>query len=204
MGAKRITRLSGTAVAVLFGGGSAIWGLGMPNAGAPVAEVLQFYDERYARIIVGASLSLLAIAAFVLFAAALRRVLTERSGDDVLPTAAFGGAVLMAAAGLGAETINLTAALRAREDELGRDLGQALFEISQILGSTASGVGLGVFGLATGAAALRGNLALPRWVSVLLIVVGILVLSPLGHVNEVAGAGLVVMSAVIAIGIGDE
>ena len=87
----------------------------------------------------------------------------------MLPTAAFGGAVLVAAAGLGAETINLTAALRAREDELGRDLGQALFEISQILGSTASGVGLGVFALATAAAALRGSVVLPRWVSVVLL-----------------------------------
>ncbi len=201
MGAERTVRLSGTAVVLLFGVGSAIWGLGMPNAGAPVAEVLEFYDERYARIIIGASLSLLAMAAFVLFAAALRRVLTESSGDDVLPTAAFGGAVLGMAAGLGAETINLAAALRAREDELGRDLGQALFEISQILGSTATGVGLGVFGLATAAAALRGSIVLPRWVSVVLLIVGILLLSPFAHVNEVAGAGLVVMSAVIAIGL---
>ena len=85
-------RLSGAAVALLFGVGSAIWGLGMPNAGAPVDEVLDFYDERYARIIIGASLSLLAIAAFVLFAAALRTVLIESSGGDPLPTAAFGGA----------------------------------------------------------------------------------------------------------------
>ncbi len=60
--------------------------------------------------------------------------------------------MLGAAAGLGAETINLTAALRAREDELGRELGQALFEISQILGSTASGVGVGLFGVAAAAA----------------------------------------------------
>lgn len=201
MGAERTVRLSGTAVAVLFAAGSGIWGLGMPNAGAPVAEVLEFYDERYTRIIIGGSLSLLAIAAFVLFAAALRRVLTESSGDDVLPTAAFGGAVLMAAAGLGAETINLTAALRAREDELGRNLGQALFEISQILGSTASGVGLGVFALATAGAALRGSPVLPRWVSVVLIVVGIVLLSPLAHVNEVAGAALVLMTAVIALGL---
>ncbi len=201
MGAERTVRLSGTAVAVLFAAGSGIWGLGMPNAGAPVAEVLEFYDERYTRIIIGGSLSVLAIAAFVLFAAALRRVLSESSGDDVLPTAAFGGAVLMAAAGLGAETINLTAALRAREDELGRNLGQALFEISQILGSTASGVGLGVFALATAGAALRGSPVLPRWVSVVLIVVGIVLLSPLAHVNEVAGAALVLMTAVIALGL---
>ena len=203
MGAERTVRLSGAAVALLFGVGSAIWGLGMPNAGAPVAEVLDFYDERYARIIIGASLSLLAIAAFVLFAAALRTVLIESSGSDALPTAAFGGAVLGAAAGLGAETINLTAALRAREDELGRQLGQALFEISQILGSTASGVGMGLFGVAAGAAGLRGSVVLPRWVCVVLLIVGILLLSPLAHVNEVAGAGLVVMTAVVAIGVRD-
>lgn len=175
----------------------------MPNAGAPAAEILDFYDERSARIIIGGSLSLLGIAAFVVFAAGLRGVLLEGGRSDVLPTAAFGGAVLGMAAGLGAETINLAAAVLARDGELGAPLGRALFEVSQALGSSASGVGLGVFCLAAAAAALRGSQVLPRWAAVVLIVVGIVVLSPAGHENEVAGAGLVLVSAIVPLGLRD-
>jgi hypothetical protein len=202
--AGRTIRLSGITVVVLFGGGSALWGLGMPNAGAPTSRILDFYDERYTRIIIGAWLSLLGIAAFVVFAAAVRAVLLDGRRADVLPTAAFGGAVLGMAAGLGAESINLAAALLARSEELGRSLGQALFEVSQILGSTASGIGLGVFCLATAAAALRGAEVLARWTSFLLLVVGAVLLTPVSHINEVAGAALVLVSAVVPLGLRTE
>ena len=131
--ARRFAVWSGIAVAVLFGVGSAIWGLDMPEDGTPVVEVLEFYRETADQIVVGGSLSLLAIACFVLFAAAVRQVLIEAGGEEFLATTAFGGAVLAMAAGIGAETINLVAALRARDAELNEPLAQSLFEISQIL-----------------------------------------------------------------------
>ena len=114
-------RVSGVAVAVLFAGGNAIWALDMPDAGAPVAEVAGFYRDTADRIVVGASLSLLAIAALVWFAAALRDRLA--ASDRVLATTAFGGGILVAAAGLGAETINMAAALRARDGRAERRPG---------------------------------------------------------------------------------
>jgi hypothetical protein len=189
--------ISGIAVAVLFGVGNAIWGLGMPEDGTPRAEVLDFYSDRADRIVIGGSLSMLAIAAFVWFAAAMRQLLIEAGTGDLVATTAFGGALLGMAAGLGAESINMAAALRAQDDELGEELAQSLFEISQILGSAATGVGLGVFGIATGAALLRARTAVPSWAAIATLALGVLLLTPLAHLNVLAGAAMIAMTATI-------
>lgn len=196
--AARYAGLSGLTAALLFAVGNAIWGLGMPSAGTPVAEVLDFYNGRADRIVIGGTLSVLSIAVFVMFAAAVRQVLIEAGGDEVLATTAFGGALLGMAAGLGAETINMVAALRARDDELNEALAQALFEISQILGSTASAAGLGVFALATAAVALRTGRVLPRPHAVIILLAGVVLLTPLSHVNVLPGALMVLITAMIA------
>lgn len=197
--ARRYAGWSGMAFVALFGVGSAIWGLEMPGAGAPVAEVLDFYDDTSTRIIVGASLSLLGVAAFVLFAAAVRSVLIDAAGDDLLATAAFGGALLGLAAGLGAETINMTAAIRAGDGELSGPLARSLFEISQVLGSVGAGVGIGVFALATGVSALRTRAVLPHWIAIVLIIVGIALLTPLSYVNVVAGSAMLLVALLVAV-----
>ena len=199
MSAERQAGVSGIAVAVLFGIGNAIWGLDMPEDGTPVAEVVDFYRDTDDRIVIGGSLSLLAIAAFVWFAAAMRRLLADAEGGDVLATTAFGGAILAMAAGIGAESINLVAALRTQDGELGPDLAQSLFEISQILGSAATGAGLGVFALATAAVALRRQAVLPRPVATGLGILGVALLSPLAHVNWFAGAMLVLITLIVGI-----
>ena len=197
--ARRQAGLSGLAVAVLFGGGSALWGLDMPPRGAPASELLEFYRDTADRIVVGASLSLLAIAVFLWFAAAVRRVLIDAGADEVLATTAFAGAVLGMSVGIAAETINMMAALRAQDGDLTGPLAQALFEIPQILGSVASGVGGGVFGVAVGVAALRTRGALPPPVAVVLVVSGLVLLTPVVYVNFVAGAALVVLSALVGV-----
>ena len=199
MATQRAAGLSGISAAVLFGAASALWALDMPEAGAPVAEIAGFYRDTSGRIVAGASLSLVALAGFVLFAAALRQVLAEAEGDDLLATTAFGGLVVGVAAGLGAETINMVGALRARDGELSDALAQSLFEISQILGSTAAGVGIGIFVLATATVALRSGLILPRWLAILTGMVGIALLSPLSRVQEVPGAALVSITLLIAV-----
>jgi hypothetical protein len=197
--ARRYAGVSGIAVAVLFGAGNALWALDMPAAGAPVAEIAAFYRDTSGRIVAGGCLSLLAIAAFVLFAAAFRQVLVETGGDDVLATTALGGALIGMAAGLGAETINMVGALRARDGELSDALAQSLFEISQVFGSTASGLGLGIFALATAAVALRSGLVLPRWLAVVTAFVGIALLTPVSRVAEVPGAALVAITLIVGV-----
>jgi hypothetical protein len=77
-----------------------------------------FYTNTSGRIIAGASVSLVAGALFVLFAAGLRSILDEVADDGALGTTAFGGALLVVATGLGAETINMADALRAEHGQL--------------------------------------------------------------------------------------
>lgn len=198
---RKLAVVGGLAAAVLFAVGNAIWALEMPEDGTAVPAVLDFYRETADRIVIGGSISLLSIGAFVLFAAAVRQVIVDEGGDPALATTAFGGAVLGMAAGLGAESINLVAALRARDGELSEGLGQSLFEISQILGSTATAVGLGVFALAVAAAAIRADAILPRPVSLLNLAAGVLLLTPLSHLNWFAGAGLVLIAVSLSIGL---
>ncbi|MGH2838767.1 MAG: hypothetical protein ACRDJY_10550 [Thermoleophilaceae bacterium] len=195
--AERLAGVSGITGAVLFAVGSAIWGLDMPEDGTPVAEVVEWYGDTADRIVLGGSLSLLSIAAFLLFAGAIRRVLADAEGDDVLATTAFGGFLLGMAAGISAEGINLAAGLRAQDGELGDDLAQSMFEISQIFGSMLTGIGLGVFALATAVIALRSGLVLPRWLAIFTLVLGIALLTPVAHVNWVAGAALVLLCGLI-------
>jgi Domain of unknown function (DUF4386) len=195
--ARQHAILAGIATAVLFGAGNAIWALDMPDGGAPVAEVVGFYRDTADRIVAGGSLSVVALAAFVWFAAAMRQLLADSGGDPVLGTTAFGGAVVTTAAGLGAETINMSAALRARDGELSDALAQSLFEVSQALGSVASGAGVGLFALATGASALRSGL-LPRWLAAALAIAGLALLTPLSSINWLPGAALVVITAWVA------
>lgn len=194
---RRCAAWSGAITAALFAIGSLIWALDMPEDGTAAAAVVDFYRDTADRIVVGGSLSLLAVAAFVFFVAALRRVLLDAGGSDVLATAAFGGAVLGMTAGIGAETINVAAALSAREGELDHALARSLFETSQALGASATGVGMGVFSLAAGLDALRTSV-LPRRLALAMLVVGLVLLSPLAHVNWVAGAALVLITSTIS------
>jgi hypothetical protein len=85
------------------------------------------------------------------------------------------------AAGLGAETINMAAALRAGDGELGVPLAQALFDNSYVLGYNAAGIGIGLVALATGAVALRARALLPRWLAVVAVILGLGLLTPLSR-----------------------
>jgi hypothetical protein len=193
--ARRAAGWAGVAAAALFAVGNAIWALDMPSPGTPAQELVAFYDDSSTEILVGAPMSLLSIAAFVVFAAALRQVLVDAGGPEFLATAGFGGALLAMAAGLGAESINMGGALRAREGELTEPLAQALFEVPQVLGSYATAAGLALFALATGAAALRTG-ALPRWAAVATLAVGVALLTPLAIWNVAAGTAMIALALI--------
>lgn len=178
---RRATGLAGLGAAVLFGVGNALWAFDQPDAGAPVREIVAFYTDTAARIIVGGSLSLLSIGFFVLFASGVRAILREHEGDDLLATTAFGGALLLVAAGLGAETLNMVGAWRAEDGQLTSELGRALFEISYVLGYNGAGVGIGILLLAIAAVALRARALMPRRLALLLCVVGLAFITPLSR-----------------------
>jgi hypothetical protein len=173
--------LSAVGAAVLFALANALWAFQMPAQGASGPELLDFYRDLSGRIVAGALLSLISIALFVVFASALRSVLIELEGDDLLANIAFGGALLGMAAGIGAETINMAAALRAGDGELTVPLAQALFDTSYVLGYNAAGIGIGLLALATGATALRAGALLPRWLAVVALALGGALLTPLSQ-----------------------
>jgi hypothetical protein len=73
----------------------------------------------------------------------------------------------------------MAATLRAGDGELTEPLALALFDISYVFGSYASGIGFGVVMLAIGAAALRSRALLPRWLAVVAVVIGSAMVTPL-------------------------
>jgi hypothetical protein len=188
----RYAPLSGLAVFVLFAIGNGLWSLDIPSTDAGARELVEFYDDRSTRIVVGASISMLSIVLFVWFSALLRDRLELELGDRAagLPLAAFGGAILAFTVGLGAETINMAGALRARSDDgIGPELAQACFDISQILGFNAAGVGLAATIAATAVASLRGSRLVPRALALPALVLALTLLVP----------GLVRVTLLIAI-----
>lgn len=197
--ARKYAGISGITFVVLFGAGNSLWGFDAPEVGAHPDEILAFYRDNSDGIVIGATLSLLSIAAFALFAAAVRRVLVEAESDDVLATTAFGGALLALAAGLGAESINMVGGLRAEDGELSGSLAQSLFEISQVLGTIAAAVGVAVFSLATAIVALRTRLVLPRSLAIAVLLIGLSLLTPAARILQWPGGAMMLVALIIAI-----
>jgi hypothetical protein len=193
---RRITGLAGLGVVALFGVGNALWAFEQPDAGAPAREIGAFYANTSTEIVIGGSLSLFAIALFVLFASGVRAILRQYENEDLLATAAFGGALLAMAAGLGAETINMVGAMRADGGQLTPELGRALFEVSYILGYNGAGVGIGIFVLAIAVVALRSRALLPRWLALLLLALGVAFITPISRF--LLGPSLLLLTVVSA------
>lgn len=177
----RFAGWSALATALLFGTANALWVLDQPAFGASAQQLVGFYRHGSGRIVTGALLSLVSLALFIAFASAFRAVLVELEADELHANMAFGSVLVVVAAGFGAETINMAAAARAGDGRLTGTLAQALFETSYVLGYNAAGIGLGVLGIAVGAAALRARALLPRWLAVLAIGLGVLLLTPLSR-----------------------
>ncbi len=176
---RRMTGAVGLAVAVLFAAGNALWALDQPEAGASAHQIVSFYTSTSSRIIAGASISLLAGALLVFFASGVRALLRDHAPDDLLPSAAFGGLLLVVATGLGAETINMAGALRAKHGQLTPELSRALFETSYVLGYNAAGVGIAVLLGAIVGVAWRSPSLLPRWATAPLLLLAAAFLTPL-------------------------
>lgn len=166
---------------MLFVVGNALWALEQPERNASASELVRFYEELSGRIEIGALLALVSGAMFVVFLAALRGVLGDLEGNDLLADIAFGGGILGLAADVGAETINMAAAVRAGDGDLTEPLAMALFDVSYVLGYHAAGLGVGLVALATGAAALRARAQLPRWLAFIAVALGAALLTPLSQ-----------------------
>ena len=75
---RRVTGLAGLGTVILFGVGNALWAFDQPDGGASAREVMAFYASDSSSIVVGASLSLVSVALFVLFASGAREINASR------------------------------------------------------------------------------------------------------------------------------
>ena len=164
--------MSALAAVGLFSIANALWAFEQPAPDASAATIVEFYESASTRIVVGGLLSLVSIGLLVVFACFLRRVLIERGAGELLADLAFAGALLGAAPGLGAETVNAAAALRAGDGRLTEPLALALFDVSYVLGSYAVGIGFGLMTIAIGVAALRDPALLPRPLAIAAVAIG--------------------------------
>ena len=172
--------LSGLAFAVLFALGNALWAFDQPERSAGSAEIVDFFESTSSWILAGGTISLISLVFLVWFGAVVRERLlaaegSERSG---LPLLAFAGTVLAAAAGLGAETINMAGALSAEDGQLTADTAQVYFDLSYAFGAHAAGVTFAMIALPTGLTALRTGRLLPRWAAWLALGLGVVMLTP--------------------------
>jgi hypothetical protein len=190
MATHGLVRISGLAFLLLFAGGSLLWWpWGEVRAGDDPAVITQFFNNSQTLIVVGGTLSVLGIAAFVVFASAVR----DQIENPAVGTAALLGAAVTAVAGFGAETINMAGAIRATDDP---KLAQTMYEVPQVLGGYTSAVGAGIFALAVAAARL-----LNRFAAASILAIGVVLLTPLAaYVTEVAGGGLLLVVALVLVG----
>ena len=154
---SRYAPLSGLIAAVLFGAGSALWGFEQPAQDASSEEIVSFYEGTSTEILIGGTVSIVSFPFFVWFGAILRERLQAAEGGvgSGLPLVAFAGTVLIVAAGLGAETINMAGAMSADDGQLTADTAQVYFDVSWAFGAPAAGVAIAMTAAAVALVALR-------------------------------------------------
>ncbi len=177
---SRFAPLTGLVAALSFAAGNAIWGFEQPPRDSDAERLLSFYEGTSTEIIIGGTISAISIFFLVWFGAVLRRRLEamEQDRQTELPLMAFGGAVLIAAVGLGAETINLVAAMRAEDGELTAEAAQIYFDVSFMFGYPAAGLAIATFATPIALIAMRGGRPLMGWLAWLVVAVSLLMLIP--------------------------
>ncbi|MGH2980695.1 MAG: hypothetical protein ACRDKV_01450 [Solirubrobacterales bacterium] len=165
---------------ILFAAGSAIWGFEQPQRDAEVAEIVSFYEETSTEILIGGTMSIVSVIFLVWFGAVLRGWLTQAEGAERsgLPLVAFGGAVLTAAVGLGAETINMAGAMRSEDGELTAGTAQVYFDVSFMFGYPAAGVAIAAMAAPLAMIAVRERLVLLSSLSWLAVAVALVMVIP--------------------------
>ena len=178
---SRLAPLSGLIAVVLFGAGNALWALEQPERDAGTEELISFYEGTSTEILIGGTLSLIAVLFFVWFGAVLRERLAaaEDSEGTGLPLVAFAGTIVTAVVGLGAETINSAGALSAEDGQLTEDTAQIYFDVSYSFGAPSAGVGFAMVAIPTALIALRTGRPIRRWAAWAAFLVGLAALTPL-------------------------
>jgi len=186
--------LSGVGAALLFAV-SFFSGGGSPNDDASAAKVVSYFRDHRVATQVEALLAVIGAVLLVLFATRLREFLRGDGSDGgLLPTVAFGGAVILAT---GVMVDSAVTYALVRSSRLGfAGSAQTLNVVSNgdfypLLG------GIAILLLAAGIATVR-QAALARWLGWAAIVIGILSLAgPLGFFGAILGLVWLLVVAII-------
>ena len=165
---SRFAPLTGV-LAALVGAFAFISANSPPGASANGADVAHFYATNQTGARVSDTLWAASFALALFFAGSLRTYLRRSTDVEGLTMTGLAGAAVLA--GAGTIYFNFDYALAAVPTHLTPSAAQALNVLALNM-AMGAGVGLLVFGVATGLAIVRSNL-LPRWSGWALIVIGI-------------------------------
>jgi hypothetical protein len=178
-GIGRWGSLSGLVFAVLFGVGSGIWALEQPVRSAGTGDVLAFFEGTSTEILVGGTMSLLSLVFLVWFGAILKdRLAAAVPAGSGLPLLAFAGTLLTAGVGLAAETINMAAALSAKDGQLTGSSAQLFFDLTYAFGAHAASITMAMVAFTVGICAVTTGEVVPRWAGWLAVAIGLAMLTP--------------------------
>jgi hypothetical protein len=165
-----------------------------PDADDSVREVVEYYDDHEAAIIVGSVLEGLAAVALLFFAASLRRAIRrEEDGPGVLSVVALAGGAV-AAAGIGTD-----AAIRFALADVATDIEPAAAQSLNALWGNfffPMAVGIGALVLATGLAGLRTRV-IPTWLAWVSFLIFVAMFTPPGPVAFLVSALWVVVVSIL-------
>jgi hypothetical protein len=179
---------------VLLGILSFIVGGEPKSADEPVREIVNYYVDNKDSIEVGAFIGVAAILLLVFFGAYLRQVLRAAAPEgEILSLVSFLGLVVVAV-GFAIDTTILIALSEAADDinPVAVQSLQALWDndfVPLVLGVL-------MFLWATGLAVIRTGV-LPKWLGWVMVVLGVLALTPIGFVAAIGAAILVLVLSIL-------
>jgi hypothetical protein len=164
------------------------------SADDPVREIVDFYIDNKDSVQAGAFIGVAATVLLVFFGAYLRRVLRAGAGEgEMLSLVSFIG-IAIVAVGFAIDTTILIALSEAADDinPIAVQSLQALWDNDFV--PLALGVLLFLWG--TGLSVIRSGV-LPKWLGWVMIVLGVLGLTPLGFVSAIGAAILVLALSIL-------
>ena len=164
------------------------------SADDPVREIVAFYVDNKDSVQAGAFIGVAATVLLVFFGAYLRRILREGAEEgEMLSLVSFIGVVIVAV-GLAIDTTILVALSEAADDinPIAVQSLQALWDNDFV--PLALGVQLFLWG--TGLSVIRSGV-LPKWLGWVMIVLGVVGVTPIGFVSAIGAAILVLVLSIL-------
>jgi len=164
------------------------------DASHPATAIVDWYIDNKDSVEVGAFIGVAATVLLVFFGAYLRNVLrVAAGGDDMLSLVSFIGLVVVAVGFAIDTTISIAIAERADDiDPIAVQSLQALWDNDFV----PIALGVLLFLWATGISVVRSG-ALPKWIGWIMILLGIVALTPIGFASFLGTAVLILVISIL-------